>query len=361
MLRNGFDQYYPQNKVADPKYHCIRGRYVSFVHHDVADPQIVETFDRRIKRFMNILNNASDTNSTTNSTLNLRLTFVRTVMSPEYNTELSLNDQFERVMAEKYPNVDYTIFYVIPEQVVTSYWKALSDHAYVFTMDDRRWTLTNLFHHLCGEFYRDIFKQIVEIVNNRIPKDVNLNPVDSDRMWFSHTGVPPDRTFPMVDLSTSSNVRKVRKNNVLNTSTFTNKMEQFLKDSGIPMCDGKIVVPDGTKHIKLDVGLSYSAPMSQVWLTNEPDLAVYAFEPKSYNIESVKSGCDKLLGSHGAPLEKKYVGTQLWVVPCALTDVAGEEEYGTFYHAWDHGTGSLYVPNEQVGANGGEEQVRFSR
>ena len=36
--------------------------------------------------------------------------------------------------------------------------------------------------------------------------------------------------------------------------------------------DGKMDIPKQIKHIKLDIGLSYNAPMSQYWLSHEDDL-----------------------------------------------------------------------------------------
>jgi len=41
----------------------------------------------------------------------------------------------------------------------------------------------------------------------------------------------------------------------------------------------KFDIPDKCIHVKLDIGLSYNAPQSQSWLSKEPNLMVFGFEP----------------------------------------------------------------------------------
>ena len=62
--------------------------------------------------------------------------------------------------------------------------------------------------------------------------------------------------------------------NIEDSSAF----RQFLSEH-IPLrsVDGKISIPENIKHVKLDIGLSYSAPMSQYWLSHEEDLIVFGF------------------------------------------------------------------------------------
>jgi hypothetical protein len=82
--------------------------------------------------------------------------------------------------------------------------------------------------------------------------------------------------------------------------------------------NGKINIPLNIQHIKLDIGLSYSAPMSQYWLSNETDLFVYGFEPLPTSIETIKKGATKLDPSHGDPLNPTYIGERFFLIPCAL-------------------------------------------
>jgi len=106
--------------------------------------------------------------------------------------------------------------------------------------------------------------------------------------------------------------------------------------------DGKIAIPSNIKHIKLDIGLSYSAPMSQYWLMHEDDLWVFGFEPNPESVQSVLRGAPQR-GDWPLAVEKKFIGTQFFLIPCAL----GEHRCDSvdFYvTANDCGCSSLYKP-----------------
>lgn len=107
--------------------------------------------------------------------------------------------------------------------------------------------------------------------------------------------------------------------------------------------DGKIDIPRHIKHIKLDIGLSYSAPMSQQWLSHENDLVVFGFEPNPSSIASILGGAQKRDPRHGTPLEKKFIGHCFFLIPCAL----GLSDLTTvpfFVTADDCGCSSIYAP-----------------
>lgn len=107
--------------------------------------------------------------------------------------------------------------------------------------------------------------------------------------------------------------------------------------------DGKIDIPQTIKHIKLDIGLSYWAPMSQHWLSRESDLWVFAFEPNTHSVELLKNGATKLASDYGDPLDKSYIGKRLFIFPCALGLRSGE--LATFYvTSNDSSCSSLYEP-----------------
>ena len=124
------------------------------------------------------------------------------------------------------------------------------------------------------------------------------------------------------------------------------RMEQFLSEH-IPLNEnGKIAIASHIKHIKLDVGLSYSAPMSQQWLSNENDLIVFGFEPNPTSVASILKGAVKQLPSHGNPLDLKYVGKQFFLIPCALTASTDKNTTAKFYITDDCGCSSLYAPKQ---------------
>ena len=82
-----------------------------------------------------------------------------------------------------------------------------------------------------------------------------------------------------------------------------------LARKNIPLrSDGKIDIPSHIKHVKLDIGLSYNAPMSQYWLSHEDDLMVFGFEPNPACVTSILQGAIKRHPAHGEPLNKKFIG-----------------------------------------------------
>ena len=106
---------------------------------------------------------------------------------------------------------------------------------------------------------------------------------------------------------------------------------------------GKISIPREVKHIKLDIGLSYNAPMSQQWLSCEDDLLVFGFEPNPTSVGMIRTGGIKLQPSHGEPLDTKYLDKSFFLIPCAL----GLSEAHTikFYITKnDSGCSSVYEP-----------------
>lgn len=106
---------------------------------------------------------------------------------------------------------------------------------------------------------------------------------------------------------------------------------------------GKISIPEHIKHIKLDIGLSYSAPMSQYWLSHEEDLMVFGFEPNPTAVMSIKNGAVKVSPLHGEPLDVKYLNRSFFVLPCALG--LSDQNAARFYITReDCGCSSLYEP-----------------
>jgi Methyltransferase FkbM domain len=106
---------------------------------------------------------------------------------------------------------------------------------------------------------------------------------------------------------------------------------------------GKIAIPENVKHVKLDIGLSYSAPMSQHWLSHEENLMVFGFEPNPAAVTSIKNGAVRVSPLHGEPLDVKYLNRSFFVVPCALG--LSEQNTARFYITReDCGCSSLYEP-----------------
>lgn len=108
--------------------------------------------------------------------------------------------------------------------------------------------------------------------------------------------------------------------------------------------DGKINIPPEIKHIKIDIGLSYSAPMSQQWLSHEEDLYVFGFEPNPSCIDSILQGAIKQAPFHGDPLEKKFINKCFFLIPCALGLPRFPPAISFFITKDDCGCSSIYPP-----------------
>jgi hypothetical protein len=102
------------------------------------------------------------------------------------------------------------------------------------------------------------------------------------------------------------------------------------------------------KHIKLDIGLSYSAPCSQEWLSKEDDLLVIGFEPNVESINCILAGnIIKKDPSHGDPIENKYINSSFFLIPVGLSNVKEPTKMNFYNMKNDWGTSSLYTPCDQ--------------
>jgi FkbM family methyltransferase len=108
-------------------------------------------------------------------------------------------------------------------------------------------------------------------------------------------------------------------------------------------------IPEKCSHIKIDIGLSYNAPQSQVWLANEPNLMVFGFEPNPDLLDSISKGnIQKRHRAHGEPLQKKYIDEKRFsLVSVALSDVDKVEQMNFYINKNDCGTSSLFKHDEK--------------
>jgi len=107
-------------------------------------------------------------------------------------------------------------------------------------------------------------------------------------------------------------------------------------------------IPERCIHVKIDVGLSYNAPQSQLWLTREPNLMVFGFEPNPESVESIKSGnIQKRDPCHGEPLKQQFIDDQRFcLIESALANVDKEEIMDFYVNSKDCGTSSLFKHDE---------------
>lgn len=123
-------------------------------------------------------------------------------------------------------------------------------------------------------------------------------------------------------------------------------MESLIEKSGLVLKEGKIDIPSEIEHVKLDIGLSYSAPHSHKWLSEEKGLIVFGFEPNPDSATSIVNGATKRHILHGDPLNKEYVGKSFFLIQCALSDTEGVFPFHCTAQCGncDTGSSSLYRP-----------------
>lgn len=115
------------------------------------------------------------------------------------------------------------------------------------------------------------------------------------------------------------------------------------------MFDFPYTIPSNITRIKIDVGLSYSAPQSQVWLDHNNDVFVFGFEPNPDSVRSLQSSnIQKQHPGHGQPLSNQNK-SRFHLFPIALSNVNKKQEMDFYMTANDCGTSSLYKPKELLG------------
>jgi FkbM family methyltransferase len=104
--------------------------------------------------------------------------------------------------------------------------------------------------------------------------------------------------------------------------------------------------------IKFDIGLSYNAPNSNQWLENDDTgkLLVLGFEPDPESVRCIQNkNIKKRHPSHDTPIKDKYINSQFFVIPVALSNVNEPKMMDFYSMEKDVGTSSLYSPNSILG------------
>jgi FkbM family methyltransferase len=104
-------------------------------------------------------------------------------------------------------------------------------------------------------------------------------------------------------------------------------------------------IPEHIKRIKLDVGLSYGAPFSNMWLDKEKDLFVFGFEPNPDCLEILNAG--NIVNQqpfHPESIKNEYLEKYINIIPVALSNVETPTTMNFYSMLNDCGTSSLHQP-----------------
>lgn len=108
-------------------------------------------------------------------------------------------------------------------------------------------------------------------------------------------------------------------------------------------------IPNSCTNVKLDIGLSYSAPQSQIWLSREDaGLMVFGFEPNPESVAYITNKPNKTSPpNHHNFMDYKYIEEGRFVVQqCALSSVSDPTTMKFYVSSNDCGTSSLF-PNDE--------------
>lgn len=146
-IETDFKDFLPETYVPDfhSAWDVYRGSRITFFHDDFQGKPDVETakYNRRIQRFIQLLSTEK------------KIVFVRTTITKDYHDETNLAEKFHSIMSTRYPELDYRLIYVIPEQSTTGFMSCVDEKTYCYTVNDRSHKNDNL-----GEEYAPIFEML---------------------------------------------------------------------------------------------------------------------------------------------------------------------------------------------------------
>ena len=111
-------------------------------------------------------------------------------------------------------------------------------------------------------------------------------------------------------------------------------------------------IPNDMTHIKIDIGLSYTAPNSNVWISNESNLFVIGFEPNPDAIECITDPIKNAEKNKRffPEFPSEYIGSRFLLIPFALSNIDEPSTMNFYATELDIGTSSLHKPNNNHGA-----------
>ena len=110
--------------------------------------------------------------------------------------------------------------------------------------------------------------------------------------------------------------------------------------------NGKFVIPSHIKNIRLDIGLSYCAPNSTIWLNENPDTFVIGIEANKYACNTIMTNGFK---ANQKKLAFSFPHQNFILLNFALDNVI-EKTTKPFYHmGGDVGVSSLLKPTDALG------------
>jgi FkbM family methyltransferase len=113
------------------------------------------------------------------------------------------------------------------------------------------------------------------------------------------------------------------------------------------MVNYNINAPAHCTHVKIDIGLSYTAPISNKWLVKEPNVFVIGFEPNPFCCDMIQNHTMPASGFLDFNLEKRFIDEgRFQLFRYALNDTDKETSLDFYINKLDYGTSSLYTHDQ---------------
>ena len=168
----------------DGNRYLYRGKYFAFTHHDLMNEDVIDTFNERIKRLINLLDNSTE-----------EILFVRSVMD---NNEINLIDECIISIQKKFPRLNFKIALIYDNKhIEQNCWnynnKFLISNSCHKTIDQNSKT-NNQAYHVFFEFIKNK-KTLEELFSNveLFPDNLSIKN-DKYKGWAVKTGI-----FPYLD------------------------------------------------------------------------------------------------------------------------------------------------------------------
>jgi hypothetical protein len=152
-----FSNYFPKDNKKEANGFFL-SKCCEFQHEDITSEKSILSFNRKIKRFRELLKQ------------NKQVCFLRTICLNDYDNELKYSKDLQKAIEKSYPTLNYIVCFIITRQNNLSYYKNLDNKTFIFTINN---TYVHTSHDYLIETYRYVFNFIKD--NNLFDSIPNSN------------------------------------------------------------------------------------------------------------------------------------------------------------------------------------------
>lgn len=143
-VKYDFENFLPKTTEPDTRFQNWKpyiGEHFGLYHTtSLTDRSTLDSFKRKIQRFSEHCKSSKN------------ILFVRTCVIPNYEEELEDMVEISAEIKRKYPTLSFRIIFIIPDQLITSYYKQHNSTIFIFCLNDKSYNNANL-----GKEYKAIY------------------------------------------------------------------------------------------------------------------------------------------------------------------------------------------------------------